>query len=313
MPLSRVRKNSFKSQPRKQAVGARRHARPLVLEQLEDRKLSPSLFDKRTAAREARRSLGRNAVITSLPACDPDSRIQLMEELYQRFAGASLVSGNFKENCRFWRKKYVFLLVFGSAKTLKRSIDILFALLLLVGLVPLFLVVATLVKLVDGGPVLFWQTRVGRWGQEFEMPKFRTMVVRAEQMMGTLLTQNDHKEGLTFKMKHDPRVTWIGRILRRTSIDELPQLWSVVRGHMSLVGPRPPVPREVAHYTLADRRRLDVIPGLTCIWQVSGRSNIPFPKQVELDVRYIESQSVLFDIQLLCKTIPAILFGSGAY
>jgi len=118
---------------------------------------------------------------------------------------------------------------------------------------------------------------------------------------------------LTFKMKNDPRITWIGRIIRKGSIDELPQLWCVVKGDMSLVGPRPPVPREVEKYTLADRRRLDALPGLTCFWQVQGRGDIPFPRQVQLDVQYIESQSVWLDLKLLFQTIPAVLLGKGAY
>jgi lipopolysaccharide/colanic/teichoic acid biosynthesis glycosyltransferase len=114
-------------------------------------------------------------------------------------------------------------------------------------------------------------------------------------------------------MRKDPRLTWIGRIIRKLSIDELPQLWCVLKGQMTLVGPRPPVPREVAHYTLVQRRRLDVTPGLTCIWQVSGRSNIPFPRQVELDVQYIESQSLWLDFKLLAQTVPAVLLGRGAF
>jgi lipopolysaccharide/colanic/teichoic acid biosynthesis glycosyltransferase len=114
-------------------------------------------------------------------------------------------------------------------------------------------------------------------------------------------------------MKKDPRITWIGRIIRKLSIDELPQLWCVLKGDMALVGPRPPLPREVALYSLSDRRRLDVLPGLTCIWQVEGRGDIPFPEQVEMDVRYIESQSLWFDIVLLLKTVPAVLTGKGAY
>jgi len=114
-------------------------------------------------------------------------------------------------------------------------------------------------------------------------------------------------------MKQDPRITRIGRFIRKFSIDELPQLWCVFIGQMSLVGPRPPIPKEVAIYTLADRRRLDVIPGLTCIWQVSGRSDIPFPEQVKLDVEYIESQSFWVDIKILLMTIPAVLIGKGAY
>jgi lipopolysaccharide/colanic/teichoic acid biosynthesis glycosyltransferase len=161
--------------------------------------------------------------------------------------------------------------------------------------------------------VFFWQTRVGRWGREFPFPKFRSMVVNAEQLKAALLTENDHGQNVTFKMKRDPRITWIGRIIRKLSIDELPQLWNVLRGDMSLVGPRPPLPQEVAQYTLADRRRLDVTPGLTCIWQVSGRGDIPFPQQVQLDVQYIESRSLWADVKILLQTIPAVLLGKGAY
>jgi lipopolysaccharide/colanic/teichoic acid biosynthesis glycosyltransferase len=195
----------------------------------------------------------------------------------------------------------------------KRLLDVTVSLLLLVGLLPLFAIVAVLIKLTDRGPVLFWQTRVGRWGREFAFPKFRSMVPDAERRLKELLSQNDHPDGVVFKMKTDPRMTWIGRIIRRTSIDELPQLWCVLKGEMSLVGPRPPVPREVAQYQLADRRRLDVPPGLTCLWQVSGRSLLPFPKQVELDLEYIENRSLWLDLKLLLRTIPAVVFGEGAF
>jgi lipopolysaccharide/colanic/teichoic acid biosynthesis glycosyltransferase len=234
------------------------------------------------------------------------------QELYRQQAEMQQWRGTWWRCLRYWRKKYLFLFVTGGAKTLKRFLDIILSLLLLVSLLPLLLVVALLIKLTDRGPILFWQTRVGRWGREFPFPKFRSMVPNAEQLKSTLLPQNDHKEGLTFKMARDPRVTWIGRILRKLSIDELPQLWCVLKGDMSLVGPRPPIPAEVAQYTLADRRRLDVTPGLTCIWQVSGRSTLPFPKQVELDIQYIQSQSFWLDIKLLLKTIPAVLLGKGA-
>ena len=121
------------------------------------------------------------------------------------------------------------------------------------------------------------------------------------------------KGHITFKMKKDPRITWIGRIIRKLSIDELPQLWCVLKGDMSLVGPRPPVPSEVEKYTLSDRRRLDIKPGLTCIWQVSGRGDIPFKEQVKLDVQYIESQSIWLDIKIILLTVPAVLTGKGAY
>jgi len=204
-------------------------------------------------------------------------------------------------------------MVVHSARFLKRALDIAVSLALLLALAPLFLAVAALIELTDGGPVLFWQTRVGRWGREFSFPKFRSMVVDAEARKDSLLQENHHGNSVTFKMKRDPRVTWIGRIIRKLSIDELPQLWNVLRGDMSLVGPRPPVPKEVAEYTLEDRRRLDATPGLTCIWQISGRGDIPFPEQVRLDVEYIESQSLWLDVKLLVKTVPAVLLGRGAY
>ncbi len=236
-------------------------------------------------------------------------RISLIEELHARYGGGN----QFKLRLRYWRKKYAWMIVLGGARALKRLLDVTVAGAAMICLSPLFAVVALCIKLTDGGPILFWQQRVGRWGREFPFPKFRSMVLNAEQLKDALLTQNDHQQSVTFKMKRDPRVTWIGRIIRKLSIDELPQLWSVLKGDMSLVGPRPPVPREVALYTLADRRRLDVTPGLTCIWQVSGRGDIPFDQQVELDVQYIASQSIWLDLKLLFKTIPAVLLGKGAY
>ncbi len=239
-------------------------------------------------------------------------RPRLIDALYLRYGRRSgTASGRWR--IRFWWKRNAWRLVTGGTKFLKRLIDIVGASVGLLLLSPLFGAVALAIKLTDRGPVFYTQTRVGQWGREFPFPKFRSMVVNAERLKDQLLAQNQHAEGVTFKMKHDPRITWIGRIIRKLSVDELPQLWCVLKGDMSLVGPRPPLPREVALYTLADRRRLDVIPGLTCIWQVSGRADIPFPEQVELDVRYIESQSVLVDIQLLLKTIPAVLLGRGAY
>lgn len=195
----------------------------------------------------------------------------------------------------------------------KRAFDLLVTLPLLLCLWPLFLVATVLIKLTDLGPVLFWQKRVGLNGREFWCPKFRSMVLDAEQRKVSLLAKNDHKESITFKMKSDPRVTWIGRFLRKSSIDELPQLWCVLTGDMSLVGPRPPVPEEVALYTQADRRRLVVVPGLTCLWQVNGRGDLPFAQQVTLDTQYIERRSLWFDLKILLRTIPAVLSGRGAY
>lgn len=240
-------------------------------------------------------------------------RLPLIAELHRRYGDGSGGGNRFRLRLRFWQKKYAWLAILGGTKLLKRAVDVIVGAGALLCLSPLFLIVALCIKMTDGGPILFWQTRVGRWGREFLFPKFRSMVTNAEKLKDSLLAQNDHQDSVTFKMKHDPRVTWIGRIIRKLSIDELPQLWLVLSGDMSLVGPRPPVPREVALYTLADRRRLGVTPGLTCIWQVSGRGDIPFPEQVELDVQYIASQSLWFDFKLLLKTIPAVLLGKGAY
>ena len=201
-----------------------------------------------------------------------------------------------------------------TADAAKRAVDVTATSALLVVIAPALLALAAVIKLDDGGPVLFWQRRVGRDGREFAFPKFRSMVVNAEQVKAALASQNDHgAQGVTFKMKHDPRITRVGRVLRKFSLDELPQLWCVITGDMSLVGPRPPVPGEVRLYKVRDRRRLDVTPGLTCIWQVSGRSEIPFEKQVRLDVDYINERSLWLDVKLLFRTIPAVLSGRGAY
>ncbi|MGI8835893.1 MAG: sugar transferase [Pyrinomonadaceae bacterium] len=201
----------------------------------------------------------------------------------------------------------------GGTKRMKRLIDIVISALMLVLFSPLFLVIALLIKFTDKGPILFWQTRVGLWGHEFPLPKFRSMVADAEELKDSLLARSHHADYITFKMKRDPRVTWIGRITRKLSLDELPQLWCVLSGEMSLVGPRPPLPDEVVKYTITDQRRLSVTPGLTCIWQVSGRGDVPFNEQILLDVQYIETQSLWLDIVLLLRTIPAVLSGSGAY
>jgi lipopolysaccharide/colanic/teichoic acid biosynthesis glycosyltransferase len=139
------------------------------------------------------------------------------------------------------------------------------------------------------------------------------MVPDADKIAHSLAEQNHHGVSITFKMKRDPRVTLVGRIIRRFSIDELPQLWCVLTGEMTLVGPRPALPREVIKYSLAERRRLDVKPGLTCSWQVNGRGDLPFDQQWKLDVDYIESRNLTVDLKLLIQTVPAVLLGRGAY
>ncbi len=217
-------------------------------------------------------------------------------------------------------KRFSWQSVVSSTLVFKRVTDVAVSVLAMVLLSPVFLVLAALVKL-DGGPVFFRQTRIGLMGGEFKMLKFRSMCVDAEAKLKDLLARNEKAAGVTFKMKNDPRITRIGRLLRKSSLDELPQFWNVLRGEMSLVGPRPPLPREVALYTQADRRRLLVKPGITCLWQVGerhgglleigDRNAIDFPEQVSLDVRYIESQSFWGDVLILAKTVPAILFGKG--
>ena len=195
----------------------------------------------------------------------------------------------------------------------KRAIDIVASGLGMLVLSPVFIAIALAVKLTSKGPVFFSQTRVGRYGRHFRFWKFRSMRTDAEALKAQLEAKNESSDGVIFKMKDDPRITKVGKFLRRTSLDELPQLWNVFIGDMSLVGPRPPVPSEVAQYTLEDRKRLDVIPGITCLWQIKGRSEIPFHEQVRLDKEYILAPSVWKDIAILLKTIPAIIGGKGAY
>jgi lipopolysaccharide/colanic/teichoic acid biosynthesis glycosyltransferase len=195
---------------------------------------------------------------------------------------------------------------------LKRTFDFSASLGLLLVLSPLLVLIGVAVWVEDGGPVFFAQTRVGRYGRLFKMYKIRSMCLDAEKRLAELLGKNQHKEGVTFKIKDDPRITTVGKWLRKYSFDELPQLFNVLRGDMSLVGPRPPVPREVAKYALPDRRRLAAKPGITCFWQISGRSEIDFSGQVKLDVEYIEAQNFWMDMIILLRTVPAVFSGKGA-
>lgn len=200
-----------------------------------------------------------------------------------------------------------------SYRVAKRVFDLIVAGLALALLSPLMLLTAIAIKLTDGGSIFYTSTRVGYRGREFACFKFRSMVENADDLKSDLQQQNHHGDSRTFKMARDPRLTAIGWYLRKFSIDELPQLLNVLRGDMSLVGPRPPVPSEVAQYSLDDMRRLEVQPGLTCIWQVSGRSDIPFPEQLRMDLEYIQRRSMWTDVVLLLRTIPAVLSARGAY
>ncbi len=193
----------------------------------------------------------------------------------------------------------------------KRALDIVVSLLLVFLGLPVIALITVLLKITQGGAVLYTQTRCGLNGRRFTLYKFRTMVEDAESRQGELLHLNE-MDGPVFKLSRDPRVTRLGRILRRFSLDELPQLWNVLRGEMSLVGPRPPIPDEVARYQRWQRRRLSMKPGLTCLWQISGRNHVDFERWMRLDLEYIDSWSPWLDMKILLKTVPAVISGRGA-
>lgn len=189
----------------------------------------------------------------------------------------------------------------------KRCFDILFSFLGLIVLFP-FLLIISLIIVIDspGASPIYVQRRVGKGGKEFNFYKFRTMVPDADRLLESLLDQNE-MQGPVFKIRNDPRITRVGRFIRRTSIDELPQLWNVLRGEMSFVGPRPPIPREVEQYNDYQHQRLSVTPGLTCYWQIQPKRNsLTFDEWVELDLKYIEARSPKVDLVILCKTVGAV-------
>ncbi|NRD76953.1 sugar transferase [Bacillus sp. BRMEA1] len=191
----------------------------------------------------------------------------------------------------------------------KRTIDIIGALIGIILLSFLFWIVAILIKMEDPkGKIFFSQKRVGLNGKEFNMYKFRSMVSNAEEILAELLQYNE-VSGAMFKMKDDPRITKIGKFIRKTSIDELPQLFNVLKGDMTLVGPRPPLPREVVEYSDYDKQRLRVTPGCTGLWQVTGRNSVGFEEMVELDLKYMQNRSFLYDMKIIFKTV-VVLFGS---
>ena len=204
------------------------------------------------------------------------------------------------------------LLLLQAQPVWKRTLDVTVAVIGLIMLLPLFGAIVAALKLSSPGSVLFRQWRSGRGGQPFVMYKFRTMVVDAEARKAELLPFNE-QDGPAFKVRHDPRVTRLGRFLRRTSLDELPQLWNVLQGHMSLVGPRPLPCEETEACEGWQRQRLDVVPGLTCIWQVKGRSRVSFAEWVRMDLQYIRSRSLWQDLKLLLLTAPALVLRKGAY
>jgi len=199
----------------------------------------------------------------------------------------------------------------GFSLVVKRVIDVTCAVLGLILLLPLMLVTAIAIKTTSPGPVFYCQNRCGLYGRRFPLTKFRTMVDGAEDRLWEIRHLNE-MDGPVFKMRNDPRVTSLGSFLRRSSIDELPQLWNVIKGEMSIVGPRAPLLEEVKHYSTTQRRRLSVKPGITCLWQVSGRSNINFQRWMDMDLEYIDNWSVWLDLLIILKTIPAVFTGRGA-
>jgi exopolysaccharide biosynthesis polyprenyl glycosylphosphotransferase len=199
-----------------------------------------------------------------------------------------------------------------TCSSAKRALDLVLTVAGLLLISPLLLGIAVLIKLDSRGPVFYRQVRVGRDGRTFKMWKFRSMRADADALLATLRDCNE-ASGPLFKMRDDPRVTRVGRVLRRLSLDELPQLVNVLRGDMSLVGPRPPLPREVAEYEPWQLGRLRAVPGLTGLWQVSGRSDLTFQQMVRLDLHYIQHWSLWMDVRILARTLPAVLSHTGAY
>ncbi|MBF7123777.1 sugar transferase [Pediococcus pentosaceus] len=194
----------------------------------------------------------------------------------------------------------------------KRMLDIVASVIGLIVLSPVFLIVSLAIKAEDRGPIFYSQVRLGKGQRPFKMWKFRSMVVDADKKLEKLLEQNE-VEGAMFKMKEDPRITNVGRFTRKHSLDELPQLWNVLKGEMSLVGPRPPLEREVADYSEYDKQRLIVKPGCTGFWQVTARNDVDFEGMVRLDLEYIERSGVLFDIGILFRTVAIVFKPNGAY
>ena len=236
-----------------------------------------------------------------------DPKAERMFELYAR-QGTSFAWAN----VRAYGVRLAWLTYVQINTNVKRAFDLLVALSALPFVLPIMLFTAMVIKLDSPGPVIFRQERVGKWGRRFTCYKFRSMYTGADAKKAELMAANEADE-VVFKMKRDPRVTRVGYFIRKFSIDEIPQIFNVIRGDMSLVGPRPPVPVELESYPFDTFRRLETIPGLTGLQQVSGRSDLSFKRWVALDVEYIREQSLKKDIEILCRTIPVAISGKGAY
>lgn len=265
--------------------------------------------------------LAADRVIVALPASQHGDIMWVLDRCRQDGVSYSLVPDLFELRLSHVNLETVSgipLLAFDETNIagwnlfVKRVIDVVVSAFLLVLLSPVLAALAIAIRLESRGPALFRQIRLGKGGLPFTCYKFRSMHERAEEEIGQLLELNE-ADGPIFKIRADPRLTRVGQLLRRASIDELPQLWNVLRGEMSLVGPRPPIPEEVERYEEWHRRRLEVVPGITGLWQVSGRSELSFDEMVMLDIYYIENWSLGLDLQILARTGPAVLGGSGAF
>lgn len=228
-----------------------------------------------------------------------NGRSQLEEAIYREDPVGSVIELHIPRE----RKTYEFF---------KRATDLVVASLLILLFIPIIPVVIILIKLDSPGPILFKQRRIGKNGKSFDFYKFRSMVNGAENVIDALRPLSG-VDGPVFKIKEDPRVTAVGRFLRRSSLDELPQLINVLRGEMSIVGPRPNLPSEVSQYQPWQRKRLEVTPGITCFWQIAGRSHIGFQEWMRLDLEYVRKRSYLTDLKIMLKTVPAVIARKGAY
>ncbi len=271
----------------------------------------PTLIDELEASR----------VVVALPSSQHEDALWVLEHCRRDGVSVSLVPDLFDVQLSHVRLDSLCgIPVFGVKETsisgwnlvVKRVMDVVVSIAALLVLAPLFGIVALAIRLDSPGPVFFKQLRLGKGGAPFMCYKFRSMYQDAEAQLEQLRALNE-ADGPIFKMRDDPRLTRVGRFLRRTSIDELPQLWNVLCGEMSLVGPRPPIPAEVERYEDWHRRRLDVVPGLTGLWQVSGRSTLSFEEMVMLDIYYIENWSLGLDLQILLRTVPAVIATAGAF
>lgn len=267
------------------------------------------------------RQLDADRIIVALPAARYQEVMRVLDQCQANGLGLSLVPDLFELRLSHVSMDTVGGIPFldlkdarigGGNLVLKRVLDVGLSLTLVAGLSPLLFLLALAIRLDSPGPVFFWQMRLGRDAVPFRFVKFRSMHTGAEQALAELEALNE-VQGPIFKMREDPRLTRVGRLLRRMSLDELPQLWNVLRGEMSLVGPRPPLPSEVERYEDWHCRRLEVVPGITGLWQVSGRSELSFDEMVMLDLYYIENWSLTLDLQILARTIPTVLAGRGAF